>query len=68
MRQEEEYEIISDSGENVDDPDEFRPELHFSRQERRWIALGALKSALLIGAVYVGVLGVIIWLLLKVWM
>lgn len=67
MKQED-YEIISDSGENVDDPDELRPELHFSKQERRWIALGALKSALLIGAIYVGVLGVAIWLLLKFWM
>lgn len=68
MRRDEENEVIHDPEERVDDPDEFRPELQFSRQERIWIAFGALKSALLIGMVYMGVLGLIIWLMLKVWM
>lgn len=68
MRRDEDYEIIHDQEERMDDPNEFRPELQLSRQERRWIALGALKGALVIGAVYMGILGLIIWLMLKIWM
>lgn len=68
MRREEEQKIIHDPHERVDDQKEFKPELQLSRQERRWIALGALKSALLIGLVYMGVLGGLIWLMLKIWM
>lgn len=68
MKHEEEYEIIHDQEERVEDPEEFHPELQLSREERRWIALGALKSALMIGAVYIVVLGLIIWFMLKIWM
>lgn len=68
MRREEDYEVIHDQEERREDADEFRPELQLSRQERHWIALGALKSALLIGAVYMGILALIIWVMLKFWM
>lgn len=43
------------------------PELLLTRQERRWIALGALKSALLIGAVYLIAAALLIWLMLAIW-
>lgn len=43
------------------------PELSLTRQERRWIALGALKSALLIGAVYLIAAALLIWLMLAIW-
>lgn len=68
MKYEDDYEVIHDPSEQVDDPDEFRPELQFSKQERRWIALGALKAALMIGLVYIGAIGLIIWLILKIGM
>lgn len=67
MRQDEDYELIHDPEERIDDPDEFRPELQFSKQERRWIIFGALKTTLLIALVYLAGLGLIIWLLLKLW-
>jgi len=60
------YDIIRDPGEN-DDEQAHRPELELTRQERRWYALGALKSALLIGGVYLVGLGVIIGLMLMFW-
>ena len=68
MRQDDSYEIIHDPDERVEDPDTFRPELQLSRHERRWVALGALKAALLIGLVYLAVIALIIWLMLHFWM
>lgn len=35
--------------------------------ERKWYVLGAIKAALLIGVVYIGVLGGLILLLLYIW-
>lgn len=67
-RDREDYEIIREPGEYVSDEDDRRPELELSRQERRWYALGALKSALLIGGVYVIGLAVIIGLMLLFWL
>lgn len=69
MRREENEEIIREPGERIADVDEpARPELQLSRQERRWVALGALKSALLIGFVYLAAFGLIIWLMLALWL
>lgn len=68
MKQEEDYEVIHDPEENVEDSEEVRPEMQFSKQESRWIALGALKAALMIGSVYMIVLGLVIWLMLKIWL
>lgn len=68
MRRDEDYEVIHDSQENVDDSEESRPELQFSSQERLWIAFGALKGALIIGAIYMGALGLVIWLMIKIWL
>ena len=45
--------------------EEPKPEL--SRQERRWIIMGALKSALLIASVYIIGGALLIWFLLTVW-
>lgn len=47
--------------------EDIKTEPSFTRQERRWIALGALKSALLIGAVYLIAAALLIWLMLVVW-
>lgn len=62
--QEEQKEIIYDPGEPAE-PEQ--PEFELTREEKRWVALGALKSALLIGSVYLigGVL--LIGLMLLVW-
>lgn len=67
MRSKRDYEIIHEPNENVPDEENNRPEPELSRQERRWYALGALKSALLIGSVYVIALAVIIAVMLWVW-
>ncbi len=67
MRHEDDFDLIRDPGESVDEEDRPRPELELTRQEKRWIALGALKSGLLIGGVYLVVFGLLIWLMLKVW-
>lgn len=65
----EEDEMIREPGERIPEVDEpERPELQLSRQERRWVALGALKSALLIGFVYLAGIGLIIWLMLALWL
>lgn len=61
------YEIIREPGEHVPDDEEQRPEPELSGQQRRWYALGAMKSALLIGCVYLAGFAVIIALLLWLW-
>lgn len=43
------------------------PEIKLTRQERRWVILGALKSVLLIASVYLIAGALLIWLLLKIW-
>ena len=45
----------------------FEPELELTRQERRWVIWGALRAALLIGAVYIVGGALLIWLMLAVW-
>ena len=49
------------------DEDNEEPKLDLSRQERRWIIMGALKSALLIASVYIIGGALLIWFLLTVW-
>ena len=44
-----------------------RPELELTRQEKWWVALGALKGALLIGLAYLIGGAVLIWLMLALW-
>ena len=44
-----------------------RPELELTRQEKRWVALGALKGALLIGLAYLIGGAALIWLMLALW-
>lgn len=61
--------MIREPGERIPEVDEpERPELQLSRQERCWVALGALKSALLIGFAYLAGIGLIIWLMLTLWL
>ncbi len=48
--------------------DEYEePKVQLNRQERRWFILGALKSALMIAAVYLIGAALLIWLMLKIW-
>lgn len=63
----EDYEIIREPGERVPDDEEKHSEPELSRQQRRWYALGAMKSALLIGCAYLVGFAVIIALLLWLW-
>lgn len=62
--QEEHNGIIYDSGET---PEREQPELELTREEKRWVALGALKSALLIGSVYLIGGALLIGLMLLAW-
>lgn len=50
-----------------DEEQEKRPELELTREEKRWVALGALKSGLLIALVYIIGGAVLIWLMLSFW-
>ncbi len=50
-----------------DDAYSNEPGFTLTRKERRWVALGALKSALLIGSVYLIGGAVLIWLMLFLW-
>ena len=63
------YSEKNDLYREPDDMDEepLEPELRLSRQEQRWIIFGALKSALLIGGIYIVGAGLLIWLLLAIW-
>ena len=65
MRDSEREYLYEDSEELEEEP--LEPELKLSRQEQRWIVLGALKSALLIGGVYIVGAGLLIWFLLAIW-
>lgn len=53
-------------------PEAKEPEMGAERSEippgdRKWYILGAIKAALLIAVVYIGVLGALILLLLYIW-
>jgi hypothetical protein len=63
----ENYEIIHDPDENIPEEEERKPDLQLSGQERRWYALGALRSALLIGCVYLIGIAIVIVLMLWAW-
>lgn len=49
------------------DEELLEPELKLSKQEQRWIIMGALKSALLIGGAYIVGGGLLIWFLMAIW-
>ena len=65
MRDSEREYLYEDPEELEEEP--LEPELKLSRQEQRWIVLGALKSALLIGGVYIVGAALLIWFLLAIW-
>ena len=65
MRYSEKNDLYRDPDEMDEEP--LEPELRLSRQEQRWIIFGALKSALLIGGIYIVGAGLLIWFLLAIW-
>ena len=65
MRYSEKNDLYREPDEMDEEP--LEPELQLSRQEQRWIIFGALKSALLIGGIYIVGAGLLIWLLLAIW-
>jgi len=50
-----------------DEEQKKRPELELTKEEKRLVALGALKSGLLIALVYIIGGAVLIWLMLFFW-
>lgn len=67
MKHEEDYEMIREPGETTENEQQPQKELDITKQERRWVALGALKSGLLIGLVYLVGLGLAILLMTLLW-
>ena len=65
MRYSEKNDLYREPDEMDEEP--LEPELKLSRQEQRWIIFGALKSALLIGGIYIVGAGLLICLLLAIW-
>jgi hypothetical protein len=65
MRYSEKNDLYREPDEMDEEP--LEPELKLSRQEQRWIIFGALKSALLIGGIYIVGAGLLIWFLLAIW-
>ena len=65
MRYSEKDDFYEDPQELEEEP--LEPELKLSKQDQRWIVFGALKSALLIGSVYLVGAALLIWFLLKIW-
>ena len=65
MRYSEKNDLYREPDEMDEEP--LEPELRLSRQEQRWIIFGALKSALLIGGIYIVGAGLLIWFLLAIW-
>ena len=65
MRYSEKNDFYREPDEMDEEP--LEPELRLSRQEQRWIIFGALKSALLIGGIYIVGAGLLIWFLLAIW-
>lgn len=62
-----EEELISDGLEVPEEEEEEKPEITLTKEERRWIALGALKSTLMIASVYLIGAALLIWLMLAIW-
>jgi hypothetical protein len=63
-----EYEIFREPGEEDREEEQHKDPLEgLTRQERRWVALGALKSGLLIGLVYLAAGAGLIGLMLLIW-
>ena len=56
MRHYEEPELLEEENQE--------PELELTRQERRWLMWGVLRTALLIGSVYIIGGALLIWLIL----
>lgn len=67
MDQKKEQEIIRDPGEITEDDRAPGPEFKLTREERRWYALGATMSGLLIGMVYIIGFAIVIGLMLWFW-
>lgn len=67
MRRERDEESFYDSRIPESQEQDDKPELKLTRQERRWVILGAMKSALLIGLLYIAAGGILIWLMLRLW-
>ena len=65
MRYSEKNDLYREPDEMDEEP--LESELKLSRQEQRWIIFGALKSALLIGGIYIVGAGLLIWFLLAIW-
>ena len=63
MKHEEDYEMIREPEKSSEDERQTWKKSDLTRQERRWFALGALKSGLLIGLVYLVGLGLAILLM-----
>ena len=56
MKHYEEPELLEEENEE--------PELELTRQERRWLIFGVLRTALLIGSIYLIGAALLIWLIL----
>lgn len=57
-----------DEGENTEDQEpKMIPNSELTPKERRWVILGALSSALLIGLVFMVGLGIIVALMVIFW-
>lgn len=56
-----------DFREDVEPTQERNPLQDLTKSERRWVALGALKSALLIALVFIAGLGLAILLMIFFW-
>ncbi len=51
----------------LEEEQEKRPDIQWTKQESRLVALGALKGGLLIGLVYLAAGALLIWLMLALW-
>ena len=63
-----EINIIHDEGEDISDQGpKMIPNTELTSKERRWVILGALSGALLIGLAFIVGLGIIIALMVIFW-
>ena len=63
-----EINIIHDEGEDISDQGpKLIPNTELTPKERRWVILGALSGALLIGLAFIVGLGIIIALMVIFW-
>ncbi len=67
MRYEKNDRSLYDPELQGDEEEASEPEIELTREERRWIALGALKSTLLIALLYIIAGALLIWLMLAIW-